>query len=167
VINNKKRNKNMEFVSEHWLTLLGGGSITGLFGWIVYGRKNQKEELKSSVIDNEIKEIDYAEKVRDLYESILLKKEAEISYLSEQIKNALADAKEDREYFRSEINPLREELQSLRKKSDEQERQIVDLSLINAITKEAADSWEAKFKTLEKEHDKLKKDFDTLRKSMR
>ena len=143
----------MEFISEHWITLLGGGSITGLTGWFLGGRDKQKIDLKSGTIDNEIKEIDYAEKVRDLYESILLKKDAENKYILEQ-------AKEDRAYFR-------EEMQSLRKKLEEQDRQITDLSLINAITKEAADSWEKKFNELQKEHDALKKAFDALKKSMK
>lgn len=143
----------MEFISEHWLTLLGGGSITGFFGWVFYGRKNQNAEFTS--------------KVQGIYDNLVddLKKDREA--LKEENARIKKEHREDVIYFRSEISPLREELQSLRKKSDEQERQIADLSLINAITKEAADSWEAKFKILEKEHDKLKKDFDTLRKSMK
>jgi len=147
-----------------WIEIIGGstifGALTTAVGWLLGGRSKQKQELKSGVIDNEIKEIDYAEKVRDLYESILLKKDAEIKYLLDQ-------AKEDRDYFRTEINPLREEVQSLRKKANEQDKQIAELSLINAITKEAAESWETKFNDLQKEHDALKKSFDALKKSMK
>ncbi len=156
----------IDFISQNWGVILGSGSVTGVVGWF-FGRDKQKIDLKSGTIDNEMKEIDYAKKIRDLYEDIILKKDAEIAHQSEQIKTILSDAKEDREYFRSEMSPLRDELQSLRLKVNEQDKQIAELSLINAITKEAADSWELKFKTLEKEHDKLKKDFDILRKSMK
>jgi len=95
--------------------------------------------------------------VRDLYESILLKKDAEISYLSEQVKSCILEAKEDREYFRNEINPLREELEKLRK-------QVSELDLRNAITKEVSDNWEKKFNDLQKEHDQLKTAFDKYKK---
>jgi len=161
-----------------WIEIIGGstifGALTTAVGWLLGGRSKQKEELKSSEIDNkmkeidnEMKEIDYAKKIRDLYEDIILKKDSEINHQSEQIKSILADAKEDREYFRGEISPLREELTSLRLKVNEQDKQIAELSLINAITKEAADSWEKKFNDLQKEHDQLKKAFDALKKSMK
>jgi len=147
-----------------WVEIIGGstifGALTTAVGWLLGGRSKQKEELKSSEIDNEIKEVDYAGKVRDFYESLLVKRDSEIKYLLDQ-------AKEDRDYFRTEISPLREELQSLRLKVNEQDKQIADLSLINAITKEAADSWEKKFNDLQKEHDALKKAFDNLKKSMK
>jgi len=147
-----------------WIEIIGGstifGALTTAVGWLLGGRSKQKEELKSSEIDNEIKEVDYAGKVRDFYESLLVKRDSEIKYLLDQ-------AKEDRDYFRTEISPLREELQSLRLKVNEQDKQIADLSLINAITKEAADSWEKKFNDLQKEHDALKKAFDNLKKSMK
>jgi len=154
-----------------WIEIIGGstifGALTTATGWFFGGRGKQKQELKSSSIDNEMKEIDYAKKIRDLYEDIILKKDAEIAHQSEQIKSILADAKEDREYFRSEISPLREELTALRLKVNDQDRQIADLSLINAITKEAADSWENKFNVLQKEHDALKRAFDKLKTSMK
>lgn len=154
-----------------WIEIIGGSTIFGAFttsvGWLLGGKSKQKQELKSSEIDNEMKEIDYAKKIRDLYEDIILKKDAEITHQSEQIKSILSDAKEDREYFRSEMSPLRDELAALRLKVNDQDKQIADLSLINAITKEAADSWEKKFNVLQKEYTSLKKAFDDIKKSMK
>lgn len=147
-----------------WIEVIGGstlfGAVTASIGWLLGGRKKQSQELKSSEIDNEIKEVDYAGKVRDFYESLLVKRDSEIKYLLDQ-------AKEDRDYFRTEMSPLREELTALRLKVSEQDKQIAELSLINAITKEAADSWEQKFNELQKEHDALKRAFDNLKKSMK
>jgi chromosome segregation ATPase len=161
-----------------WIEIIGGGtiftSINAIIVWLIKGRKLQHQEIKGGEIDVEVKEIDYAFKIHDLYEKIINRKDTDYNELGLQLKTAISDAKEDRQYFRGEINPLVEKVKILEqkileqgKKIEEQDKEIADLQLRNAITKEAAASWEKKFNDLQKEHDQLKKAFDALKKSMK
>ena len=161
-----------------WIEIIGGstlfGAVTTAVGYIFGGRKKQNQELKGVEIDNEVKEVEYAFKIHDLYEKIINRKDTDYNELGLQLKTAISDAKEDRQYFRSEINPLVEKVKILEQKIleqgikiEEQNKEIADLQLRNAITKEAAASWEKKFTDLQKEHDQLKKAFDALKKSMK
>lgn len=147
-----------------WIEILGGstlfGTLTTFIGYIFGGRKKQSQELKGAEIDNEVKEVDYATKIHELYEKILERKQLEVTNLTEQLQKTISDAKEDREYFRSEINPLRKEVEELR-------QEVASVNLRNGILTEAAETWEGKFKELQKEHDQLKKAFDNLKKSMK
>lgn len=178
---NKKENKTMEFISEHWITLLGGGSITGFFGWVFYGRKNQNAEFTS--------------KVQGIYDNLVedLKKDRE--ELKEENTRIKKEHREDVVYFRNELDALRTlnsalqeqfntintayvtEVESSKKWErlyDELLKEVVglrnqvsDFDLQKAFTQEVSDSWEKKFNDLQKEHNTLKKAFDILKKSMK
>ena len=145
-----------DWILNNWQIIIG--VVATPLAWVLGGHKKQNVELKGVEIDNEVKDIDYASKIHELYEKILLRKDADISNITEQLKNTIEDAKEDRDYFRSEINPLREEVQKLRK-------EVESVNFRNGILTEAADSWEKKFNELQKEHDLLKKQFETYKKN--
>lgn len=136
----------MEFVSEHWLTLLGGGSITGFFGWVFYGRKNQNAEFTS--------------KVQGIYDNLVedLKKDREV--LKEENTRAKKEHREDIEYFRGELI-------SIRKTADNVQEQLNQMNIAYMKEVEISQNWEKLYRELSKKYDDLSNKYDVVLKKLK
>lgn len=128
------------------LTLLGGGSITGLVGWFLGGKQAKKQELKKGDVEIKLTEIDYAVKVRELYESFNQK-------LTQENENLSKDITE----LRTHVNNL--------------QKQFNDLYISYAKEVESSKYWkdkfddlENKYRILEQDHESLKKQFENYKK---
>lgn len=165
-----------EVFNSYWSLL--GLPITAIVGWFLGGRQVKNQELKKGVVDIKTAEIDYATKVGDLYESLLAEQKKDKETLKGERDQTLKDAKEDREYFRSQIDDIRKQAASIQK-------QLNDLNLAYAREVEVSSHWkeahselrekflileskystmEAEYENLKKAHDKLKTDFDKYKK---
>jgi len=161
----------VDFLLQNWVTLLGGGSITGVLGWFFYGRKNQDAEYTTKVrkIYDELsadiyKELDRVKKEhRDdilYFRDELGKRDAVVSTLQGQfnsINTAYVTEVESSKKWERLYNELLKEVVGLR-------NQVSDFDLQKAFTQEVSDSWEKKFNDLQKEHDQLKKAFENYKK---
>ena len=138
------------------LTLLGGGSITGVVGWFLGGKQAKKQELKKGDVEIESAEIDYAVKVRELYESLLEQANKDKDALKLDRDAIVIEFKSEREYFRAQIDELR-------KNDIKMQQQFNDIQLAYAKEVEQSQNWEKlhrelkeQFKELEREHEELK-----------
>jgi len=138
------------------LTLLGGGSITGVVGWFLGGKQAKKQELKKGDVEIESAEIDYAVKVRELYESLLEQANKDKDALKLDRDAIVIEFKSEREYFRAQIDDLR-------KNDTKMQQQFNDIQLAYAKEVEQSQNWEKlhrelkeQFKELEREHEELK-----------
>jgi len=138
------------------LTLLGGGSITGVVGWFLGGKQAKKQELKKGDVEIESAEIDYAVKVRELYESLLQQANGDRDALKLDRDAIVLEFKSEREYFRNQIDELR-------KNDMVMQKQFNDIQLAYAKEVEQSQNWEKlhrelkeQFKELEREHEELK-----------
>lgn len=119
-----------------------GGTLLLVIGWLLGGKQKATVELKKTNADATIT-------IQGMFDTFALQYEKQYNAVLVQV--------------------------------DILQKQVIDLDLRNAILTEASESWEQKFKdleiesnsrgeklvTLQKEHDNLKKAFDTLKKSMK
>jgi len=138
------------------LTLLGGGSITGVVGWFLGGKQAKKQELKKGDVEIESAEIDYAVKVRELYESLLQQANTDKDALKLDRDAIIVEFKNEREYFRTQIDELR-------KQAGTMQEQFNNIQLAYAKEVEQSQNWEKlhrelkeQFSELEREHEELK-----------
>jgi len=138
------------------LTLLGGGSITGVVGWFLGGKQAKKQELKKGDVEIESAEIDYAVKVRELYESLLVQANNDKDALKSDRDAIVLEFKSEREYFRTQIDELR-------KQASVMQEQFNNIQLAYAKEVEQSQNWEKlhrelkeQFNELEREHEELK-----------
>lgn len=164
----------IEWLNNNWFTLLGGGSISGIIGWFLGGKQQKAQDLKKGTVEIETAEVDYAAKVRELYESLNAKLVQENEILKSDKEAIIAEFKEEKEYFRSQIDELR-------KTSGDMQLQFNNIQLAYAKEVEQSQNWEKlhrelfeKYQSLEKDHEELKKlygklkeDFEKHKKSMK
>lgn len=146
----------MNFFIENWLAIcsfiFGGGGIGTLVGWIIRDRKIEAQTLKSTTIDNEIKEAEQGLK--------------EVELLRETI-GVYKDINTD---LRQEVSDLRTVVKTHKtdaKKLDELEKKINDLYIQLAIEKENSEKLlkentelRQQYKELQKAHEELKQEFE-------
>lgn len=164
----------IEWFSDNWLTLLGGGSLSGVIGWFLGGKQQKEQDLKKGTVEIETAEVDYAAKVRELYENLNAKLVQENEILKSDKEAIIAEFKEEKEYFRAQFDELR-------KQSGEMQIQFNSMQLAYAREVEQSQNWEKlhrelfeKYQSLEKDHEELKKlygklkeDFEKHKKSTR
>lgn len=145
------------------LTLLGGGSITGIVGWFLGGKQAKKQELKKGDVEIESAEIDYAVKVRELYESLLEQANKDKDALKLDRDAIVLEFKAEREYFRSQIDELRKNDAVMQERASKMQEQFNDIQLAYAKEVEQSQNWEKlhrelkeQFNELEREHEELK-----------
>jgi len=154
----------IEWFSNNWLTLLGGGSLSGVIGWFLGGKQQKAQDLKKGTVEIETAEVDYASKVRELYESLNAKLLQENETLKSDKDAIIAEFKEEKEYFRGQVDDLR-------KQSAEMQIQFNAMQLAYAKEVEQSQNWEKlhrelleKYNALKSLYDKLKEDFDKHKK---
>lgn len=153
----------IEWFNNNWLTLLGGGSLSGVIGWFLGGKQQKQQDLKKGNVEIETAEVDYAAKVRELYESLNAKLLQENETLKSDKDAIIAEFKEEKEYFRGQIDDLR-------KTSADMQLQFNTIQLAYAKEVEQSQNWEKlhrelfeKYQSLEKDHEELKKLYGKLK----
>jgi DNA repair exonuclease SbcCD ATPase subunit len=164
----------MKFLIENWLALVSlvSSPIGVAIGWVLGGRAAKAQELKKGNVEIEITEVDYAAKVRELYDNLNAKLAQENESLKSDKEAIIAEFKEEKEYFRTQVDELR-------KQSGEMQIQFNSMQLAYAKEVEQSQNWEKlhreltdKYNVLAKDHEqlkglyaKLKDDFDKHKKS--
>ncbi len=160
----------MNFFIDNFFGLIG--IMSAPIMWFLGGRAQKQRDLKKSDVEIESAEVDYAVKVRDLYESINKKLtedrdsiKAEMSAVIEELRADRSELKEVNKAQDEEIRKMREDVRSLQK-------QFNDLYLAYAKEVESSKYWkdkfddlEGKYNQLEKDHEALKREFETYKKS--
>jgi uncharacterized coiled-coil protein SlyX len=162
-----------EWLNTNWMLLSTvGASITGIVGWFLGGKKQKEQELKKGDVEIESAEVDYAIKVRELYESLLLQANSDKDALKLDKEIIVAEFKAEKEYFRNQIDTLRSQLGEI-------QNQFNMIQLAYAKEVEQSQNWEKlhreltdKYNALAKDHEelkglyaKLKDDFDKHKKA--
>lgn len=151
----------MNFLVENWIALMG--YLSAPLMWFLGGRQQKAKDLKKQDVEIETAEVDYAAKVRELYESLNAKLLQENETLKSDKEAIIAEFKEEKEYFRSQIDELR-------KTSGDMQLQFNNIQLAYAKEVEQSQNWEKlhrelfeKYKSLEKDHEELKKLYGKLK----
>jgi len=160
----------MEFLVNNWVTLMG--FLSAPIMYFLGGRQEKNQQLKKGDVEIEIVEVDYAVKVRELYESLLERATADNTALKLDREALIAEFKSEREYFRSQIDELRQQLIITQGQSGALQTQFNDIQLAYAKEVEQSQNWEklhrellAKYNNLEALYEKLKEDFDKHKKA--
>jgi len=160
----------MNFILENWLGIMG--FISAPVMWFLGGRQQKAKDLKKQDVEIDSAEIDYAVKVRDLYESMLKKSQDDKDLLKQETTIIITELKNDREELKN-VNRLQdEEIAKMRDDIRSLQKQFNDLYLAYAKEVEASKYWkdkfnelEGKYNQLEADHEQLKKEFETYKKS--
>ncbi len=152
----------MNFLVENWLGLVG--FLSAPIMWFLGGKQAKAQELKKGEVEIDSAEIDYAVKVRELYESLLAQANADKEALKSDKDAIIAEFKEEKEYFRTQVDELR-------KQAGDMQIQFNAMQLAYAKEVEQSQNWEKlhtelleKYNTLKDLYDKLKQDFDKHKK---
>jgi hypothetical protein len=131
----------INFLSQNWGVLLGGGSVTGFLGWIFYGRKNNNAEFTT--------------KVQGIYDSLVedLKKDRE--FLKSENAQLKAERTIDKEYFRSEIDKSDKKISTL-------QGQFNSMNISYTKEVEVSQNWEKLYRELSLKYDDLNKKYDAV-----
>ena len=155
----------IEWLNNNWFTLLGGGSISGIVGWVLGGRQQKQQDLKKGNVEIETAEVDYAVKVRELYESLLAQANVDKEALKSDKEAIIAEFKQEKEYFRTQVDELR-------KQAGEMQIQFNSMQIAYSKEVEQSQNWEKlhrelleKYNSLKGLYDKLKEDFDKHKKA--
>jgi chromosome segregation ATPase len=152
----KKQENNMgDFISQHWLALLGGGTITSITTWVFYGRKNNNA--------------DFTTKVQGIYEKLaddLNEFKNERDLLKKENRQLQDDHRKDVLYFRNQVDEVRKGTSVL-------QGQFNEMTMAYTKEVEVSKNWEKQYKELfvkynelEKSHEDLKKDHELLKKEI-
>jgi uncharacterized coiled-coil protein SlyX len=162
-----------QWLTENILILSTIGSLfTGVLGWIIRDRKAIAQELKKGAVEIDSAEVDYAAKVRELYDNLNAKLVQENENLKSDKDAIVAEFKQEKEYFRSQVDSLRTQL-------SEMQGQFNMIQLAYAKEVEQSQNWEKlhreltdKYNELARKHEdlkslysKLKDDFDKHKKA--
>ena len=162
----------MNWLLDNWLTILGASSVLGApLAYIFGGRDAQKKQLKKDDVEIKVSEIDYTAKVSDLYESMMADIKEDRNRLKDEKDQTTITLKEEREYFRSQLDEVRASMSNL-------QHQVNEITLQYSKEVERSQTWEKlhrelgeRYSILEKEYfelkdlyDKLKKDFEAHKK---
>lgn len=153
----------LQWFTENWITIVGGSGLSGIIGWFLGGKQQKNQELKKGDVEINTAEVDYAAKVRELYESLNAKLVQENETLKLDRDAIINEFKEEKKYFREKIDVLRNDLSNLQTQFN---------NIQSAYNKELEQSqnWEKihkalldKYQTLENNHEELKKLYDKLK----
>lgn len=147
----------LKWLNENWMFLSTIGSLlTGVLGWILGGKQQKQQELKKGNVEIEVAEIDYAVKVRELYESLLTQANLDKDALKSDKEAIIAEFKAEKEYFRTKVDGLRKELTEL-------QGQFNTIQLAYAKEVEQSQNWEKLHRELLEKYSKLEKDHEELK----
>lgn len=159
-----------DFFIQNWLTLVG--FLSAPLMWFLGGKQAKAQELKKGNVEIESAEIDYAVKVRELYESLLEQANKDKDNLKVDRDVIIEEFKAEKEYFRSQTDDLRKQAAIM-------QEQFNSIQLAYAKEVEQSQNWEKlhrelleKYNELSKDHEelknlygKLKQDFDKHKKA--
>jgi len=153
----------MNFLVDNWLTLMG--FLSAPIMYFLGGRQEKNQQLQKGDVEIETAEIDYAVKVRELYESLLEQANKDKEALKVDKDAIILEFKSEREYLRTQIDELRKQATSM-------QEQFNSIQLAYAREVEQSLIWEKlhrelleKYNSLEALYEKLKEDFDKHKKS--
>jgi chromosome segregation ATPase len=153
----------MNFLIDNWLGIMG--VLSAPIMWILGGRAAKAQELKKGAVEIEITEVDYAAKVRELYDNLNSKLAQENETLKSDKNEIIAEFKTEKEYFRSQIDELRAQTTIM-------QGQFNTIQIAYAKEVEQSQNWEKlhrelleKYNKLTELYDKLKEDFDKHKKA--
>lgn len=153
-----------EWLVNNWTTLIGSGTLTGIIGWFLGGKQQKIQELQKGNVELESSEVDYAVKVKELYESLLERSNKENDTLKIDRDLLITEFKAEREYFRGQIDDLRKQAAIM-------QEQFNNIQVSYAKEVEQSQNWEKlhrelleKYNSLQALYDKLKEDFDKHKK---
>ena len=149
-----------------------GTVLTGVVGWVLGGKQAKAQELKKGAVEIDSAEVDYAAKVRELYDNLNAKLVQENENLKSDKDAIVAEFKSEKEYFRNQVDSLRVQL-------TEMQGQFNVIQLAYAKEVEQSQNWEKlhreltdKYNELSSKHEdlkslysKLKDDFDKHKKA--
>ncbi|MFO0089536.1 MAG: hypothetical protein ACK518_01755 [bacterium] len=153
-----------EWINQNFVFLSTIGTVlSGGIGWILGGRQEKNQQLKKGDVEIETAEIDYAVKVRELYESLLNQAQEDKANLKADKELIVAEFKEEKEYFRTQVESLRSQLLQM-------QGQFNDIQIAYAREVEMSQNWEKlhrelteKYNALEKDHEELKSLYSKLK----
>lgn len=156
---------NIQFLLDNALTILTSSTLFGIVGWFFGGKQQKQRDLKKQDVEIDSAEVDYAFKVKDLYETLLTRANKEKDELKTTYDLIVVDFKNEKDYFRSQIDELR-------KQAAEMQNQFNTIQLAYAKEIEQSQNWEKlhreltdKYNDLSKDHEKLKKEFEMYKKN--
>ena len=144
----------MNFILENWLALTG--FLSAPLMWVLGGKQAKRQELKKGEVEIDSAEIDYAVKVRELYESLLEQANKDKESLKLDRDSIITEFKLEKEYFRSQLDDLRKQATTM-------QDQFNTMQLAYAKEVEQSQNWEKlhselkqQFLKLSEEHEELK-----------
>jgi myosin heavy subunit len=153
----------MNFLADNWLTLMG--FLSAPIMYFLGGRQEKNQQLQKGNVEIETAEVDYAVKVRELYESLLEQANKDKESLKLDKDAIITEFKSEREYLRTQIDELKKQASSM-------QDQFNSIQLAYAKEVEQSQNWEklhrellAKYNSLEALYEKLKDDFDKHKKA--
>lgn len=145
-----------EWLINNWASLLGSVSISGITGWFLGGKQQKMQELQKGNVELESSEVDYAFKVKQLYESLLDQSNKDKENFRSDRDAIAVEFKNEREYFRNRIDEQD-------KKSTMLQEQFNSIQLAYAKEVELGQNSEKKYRELLDKYNVLSKDYETLK----
>ena len=147
---------NIQFLLDNALTILTSSTLFGIVGWFFGGKQQKQRDLKKTDVEIESAEVDYAVKVKELYESLLQQANDDKTVLKVDKDNIIIEFRNEKDYFRSQIDELR-------KQAAEMQNQFNTIQLAYTREVEVSQNWEKLHRELMAKHDALAKDHEELK----